>query len=332
MSRRAQLVLFAVGALVFAWLVSRIGLATLWHDAERTGWMFVPIVFLFAIVYAFNAAAWHVMLIDEPSRPPFWQTYAITVSGFSINFLTPMMNMGGEPFKIAAVGAWLGNRRAAGSVILYTLMHGLSILVTGYLSLVLGFIFLPKTPLILGVLVALSLLSIVITAVLLGCLKRGVLEQILNVLHRMPVLRHAARRWLEPRRQTLVELDQQIVELYHQRPRRFYQALVLECLGRAVFMIEYVLIAISVGAHMGYWSAYTIGGVSTLALNALFMVPFEVGTKEATFYLLFQSMGFDPQLGLYTSIVSRVRDFSWIGIGLMLIWLTGRRTMLERAT
>src|SRR5207302_10311057 len=99
-SRRTQLILFVVGAAVFGWLVSQIGMNQLWSDAKRTGWMAVPIIFLFAVVYLFNAAAWHVMMIDEPSRPPFWQTYAITVSGFSINFLTPMMNMGGEPFKI----------------------------------------------------------------------------------------------------------------------------------------------------------------------------------------------------------------------------------------
>jgi len=331
-SRRAQLILFVVGAAVFAWLVGQIGLHRLWADAQRTGWMAVPIVFLFAVVYLFNAAAWHVMMIDEPAHPPFWQTYAITVSGFSINFLTPMMNMGGEPFKIAAVGAWLGNRRAAGSVILYTLMHGLSILLTGYLSLVLGFIFLPKTPLVLGVLSVLTVLSIVITALVMGCLRKGVLEHILDFFHRMPFLQYVARRWLEPKRGALMEMDQQIVELYHQRPRRFYQALALECVGRGIFMVEYMLIAISVGVHMDYWSAYAIGGISTLILNATFVVPFEVGTKEATFYLLFQSMGFDPQLGFYTSIVSRVRDFSWIGIGLGLIWLTGRRTMLDQTT
>jgi hypothetical protein len=331
-SRKAQLILFVVGAGVFGWLVYQIGVARLWHDAQQTGWMFIPIVALFAIVYWFNAAAWHVMMMDEPSRPPFWQTYAITVSGFSINFLTPMMNMGGEPFKIAAAGAWLGQRRAAGYVILYTLMHGLSILVTGYLSVVLAFIFLPKTLPVFGLLLGLLALTTVLTVLILGCLRKGALEKILDILNRVPLVKLAARRWLEPRRTTLIQLDQQIVELYHQRPKRFYQALALECIGRAVFMVEYVLIAIGVGVSMNYWAAYAIGGVSTLILNALFFVPFEVGTKELTFLLLFQSMGFDPQLGFYTSIVSRVRDFGWIGIGLMLIWLTGRRTMLERTT
>jgi hypothetical protein len=332
MKRRTQVILFVVGGAVFAWLVSRIGVAALWHDAVRTGWMFVPIVLLFAFVYTLNAAAWYVMMVDEPNHPPFWQTYAITVSGFSINFLTPMMNMGGEPFKIAAVGAWLGTQRATGSVILYTMIHALSFFVTGFIALILALILLPHNPLALWGIAALAAASTLLTVLLLACLRQGVLERLLDLFNRLPVLRAVARRWIEPRRAVLVELDRQIVEFHHQRTRRFYQALTFECLSRALFMIEYVLIAYGVGVHMDYLTAYAIGGVSTLILNAMFFVPFEVGTKEGTFYLLFQLFGFDPRIGFYTSIVSRVRDFTWIGIGLALIWLTGRRDMVARKT
>jgi len=52
----------------------------------------------------------------------------------------------------------------------------------------------------------------------------------------------------------------------------------------------------------------------------LFFVPFELGAREGAFYLLFGLFGLDPQLGLYASIVSRVRDIVWIGAGLLLIW------------
>jgi hypothetical protein len=41
---------------------------------------------------------------------------------------------------------------------------------------------------------------------------------------------------------------------------------------------------------------------------------------------MFQLLGLDPALGVYTAIVSRLRDLSWIGGGLVLVWLSGRRT------
>src|SRR5205807_2174353 len=183
-------------------------------------WIFAPILILYGVVYACNTAAWWLIMADEPVRPPFWRAYAITVAGFSLNFVTPMVNVGGEPFKIAAAARWLGVRRAAGSVV-----------------------------------------------------------------------------------------------FYHRRPGRFFQALLLEYLSRSIFMLEYVLIGLGVGLHITYLQAYAIGGLTSLIQNAIFFVPFEVGTKEGSLYVFFQLLGLDPALGVYTAIVSRLRDMAWIGVG-----------------
>jgi hypothetical protein len=74
------------------------------------------------------------------------------------------------------------------------------------------------------------------------------------------------------------------------------------------------------GFRLNYFQAFTIGGLEAIAGNVLFVVPFEIGAREGAFYLLFRLFGMDPQLGLYTSIVGRVRDFVWIAAGLLLIW------------
>ena len=108
-------------------------------------------------------------------------------------------------------------------------------------------------------------------------------------------------------------------------PYRFLQALGLEYLSRAVLMVEYVLIALGVGLNITYLQAYVIGGLTSLIQNVMFIVPFEVGTKEGSLYLMFQLLGLDPALGVYTAIVSRLRDIAWIGVGLALVWLSGRR-------
>jgi len=68
--------------------------------------------------------------------------------------------------------------------------------------------------------------------------------------------------------------------------------------------------------------AFSIGGLEAIAGNVLFVVPFEIGAREGAFYMLFKLFGLDPQIGLYTSIVGRVRDFVWIAAGLLLIWAT----------
>src|SRR5207245_8299532 len=90
----------------------------------------------------------------------------------------------------------------------------------------------------------------------------------------------------------------------------------------AICIIGYVLIGLGVGFKMTYLQAYAIGGLTSLIQNVIFIVPFEVGTKEGSLYVLFRRVGGDPALGVYTAIVSRLRDLAWIAAGLRLVWLS----------
>jgi len=123
MSRTWQLALFVLGATVFGYLVAQIGITELTADAARTGLMFVPIVALYALVYACSALAWQLTMAGDPQRPSYWRTFAVLISSGALNFLTPLINAGGEPYRVAAMAPWLGKRRAAGSVILHRMLH-----------------------------------------------------------------------------------------------------------------------------------------------------------------------------------------------------------------
>lgn len=323
MKRPLRIALFVLGATVFAYLVARIGVGQLLSDAGRTGFMFVPIVLLYALVYACSALAWQ-LTMGESNRPPFWRTYAVQISASALNFLTPLINAGGEPFRAAAVAPWLGIRRATGSVILHRMLHSFAYVLVWFTAVVLAFPLLPhNTPgavlILLGV-VGVLLLGII--GLFMSAHRSGLLERILNWTSKIPLLRRLAARF-EPKRPMLVELDHQITDFYHRQPTRFVQAILLEYLSRCIFMFELVLIVVSLGFHLGYVLAFTIGGLEAIAGNVLFMVPFEIGAREGAFYVLFKLFGLDPKLGLYTSIVGRVRDFAWIAAGLLLILVIG---------
>ena len=330
MSRRTRLLLFLCGSGLFTYLVLHIGIATLVANAMDTGWMFIPIILLYGVVYVASTGAWVLILADEPRRPSFGRLYAVTTAGAALNFVTPMVNVGGEPFRIAAIAPWVTTRRAAGSVIIHNVLRTLGIFLSWLTALLLGFVLLPHDlPVRLALTVA-TLVSLALTAILFSGHRRGALEKTLNVLHRVPGLGRVAR-WLEPKREMLVQMDQQIAQFYHRHPVRFGAALLLEYVSRAVYMGEYYLIALSIGLPIGYLKCYLIGGLVSLVQNVLFVIPFEIGSKEGSLYLLFQMLGLDPHLGVYTAIATRLRDLVWIGIGLLLVWLAGRSGTAERS-
>jgi len=170
---------------------------------------------------------------------------------------------------------------------------------------------------VLPVALALAIVSALAALVLSGH-ERGGRVRSLELLQRLPLLGRLARS-LEPRRPALAQMDQQITAFYHASPGRFWTALGLEYLSRSLWMVEYWLICHGVGIAATFAQAFLIGGLSSLVQNALFFVPYELGTKEGALYALFKLAGLDPRAGVYTAVVSRARDLLWIAGGLGLL-------------
>src|SRR3989442_12434494 len=157
-------------------------------------------------------------------------------------------------------------------------------------ALALGLVPLPREPATVPVLLAAAVVLVGLTLLLLSAHRRGLLEKLLDVLHGLPLLRRMARA-LEPRRELLVQMDEQISQFYHRERRRFFAALGVGDLSRCIFMGEYWLIFLSVGVIAGYLTAYPVGGPSSLILNELSVVPFEAGTDEGLPQLLCHVLG-----------------------------------------
>ena len=322
MTRRVRIGLLLAGIVVYGAILWAVGLDTLFDNLRQAGWSLLPVLGVYAIVYAFYNAAWMVLLLDEPKRPGFWASFAITTSAFGINYITPVVNAGGEPYRAAATAAWTGTSRATGATVLYYLLHALSSFALWLAALVAGLIVLPRTAWHLSGIAILAVAILGLAALVLAAHRRGVLEALLNLLNRLPGLRRLGRI-LEQHRGSLVEMDVQIRQFWHDRPGRFAAAFGLECAGRAIQVLEFWLICRGVGIPISYAEALCMGGLAALALNVFFFMPFELGSKEGSMIGIFLALGYTAPLAVYASVVSRLRELAWIGIGLALMWESG---------
>lgn len=299
-------------------LVHRVGLGEILSNAASVGWMFLPVLALYGAVLVCNALAWHLTLAGEAARPPFGRLLGLTVSGAALNFVTPVINAGGEPYRVAGIVPWLGTRRAAGAVILVRMLNTLALILTWFTASVLALVLLPLHGPLLAIVIALAVLTLALAMLMFTGHQEGVLERLLDLLHRLPLFRVAAGR-LEGWRGVLTEMDRQIAGFYLRSPGRFFQALALEYLARAMLMAEYYLVGIGLGLGMSLADAYVVGGLASLIQNVIFIVPYELGVKESALFLLFGLIGLDPNAGLFTAVVIRARDLAWIAIGLLLV-------------
>lgn len=334
MSRRLRLVALALGVILFGLLLYRVGLHNLLDNLRRAGWVLAPVMLLWLGTYCCNATSWRLIMADEPGRPGFGAALNVTISGFALNYATPVLSVGGEALKVAAATRWLGNtRRAAGSVVgyrlLFTTAHVICMLVAVAIAVGHG----PATPVARWSLGFAALILLAEAALLLSIHRAGALLRLLALLHRIPGLGRLAAR-AEQKRDALSELDQLVTALWRTRPARFWTALSLEILGRTLMLGEFYLVPRSLGLAVTPWDAFAMGGLTSLVGLMLFVVPFGLGAKEAGSLGAFRLLGYDPAIGVYTAVVGRLRELSWIGIGLLLLALQPKKGTVngERGT
>lgn len=325
-THRAHLLFFAAGAIALAILIIRADPRRLVADVQEAGWTVPAIVAVYGVVYLLNTIAWRLTMI-EPPRLSYARAWMINVAAFAMNYLTPFASIGGEPFKIVAASQWMGARNATASVLNYRLVHIQAHLLVFLTGVALAFFILPAGTIATSVLIVMATALLALGALVLGVHREGVLERLFDLAGGLPLLRGAARR-LD--RASLVEIDRQLIAFHRSSPARYYGALLTEYAARVFSMLEFFIIAGGLGHPVGFGTAFLIGGFSSLIVNVFFFMPFNVGSKEGGLYAIFTALGLPPHIGMAAAVISRIRELTWILIGLFLV-LASRRTKQKRS-
>ncbi|MEP6589732.1 MAG: lysylphosphatidylglycerol synthase transmembrane domain-containing protein [Gemmatimonadota bacterium] len=329
-ARRIRLAGLGFGLLVLAILIQQTGPARLLREIHGAGWVLFPIVTLWGVVYACNARAWQLLVPARPRSFTFPRAFLLSVNAFALNFATPLLAMGGEPFRMAGATRYLGRSRAVGSVVSFRFLHALAHVLVFLMAIPAAALLLPHTLPVLALLGIAAVILLLIAAFLLSQHRQGVFERAVALLERTPFLRPLALR-LERHRPALQELDQELTAIHREAPWHFRRALGVELAGRLLSTMEYALILEALGLTQGIWHGFVIANLSSLVTNLLIFVPFELGTKEGGTYLIFGALGLDPALGMTAALLSRVRELSWLAIGLACGWWLDRDARLARA-
>lgn len=324
MSPRLRILTFVLGAALFALLIYHAGPAQLAANLRRAGWVLLPVVLLGIPVNACYATAWRLSMIGAERTPPLGRTAVISVGAFALNLVTPFVQAGGEVFRTGAVAPWLGIQRATGVTIAYYMLHTVSNLLIWLTGVVVVLLYLPLAPPLLAAFSVAAVLMVGLVLFIFWRHQQGVVAPIVGLLRRLPLLRRLVRP-LEARREQIEQFDAVITGFYHQDRGRFFLALGVDFLGRVLACGEYWLAARGVGLVLGLPQTLIVGALAGLAVNVVFFVPLETGVKESGLYLTFTLLGLDPVLGVYSAIVQRLREFVWVGLGLVCVSLAGGR-------
>lgn len=322
-AKKWKIFFFIFGVLLLGWMVYATGIDKIWKNIQETGLWFIPIVGVWLIVYILNTLASYSIIRDrdipKESLPSFGKVMKVTISGFAINYITPVVALGGEPYKIIEFQENLGSRKATSAVLSHSMMHILSHFVFWIIStFLIVFILKPSWPIVVACAITCVLFCWVLYLIFVGY-RKGLIVKTFRILGKIPLIKKWARKFNEEKIQSLQEIDQNIVTLYTKRKPTFFLALFLELAGRVVSCFELFFIAKAVGMDMTVLDCIVLYAGSTLFANILFFSPMQLGTREGGLALTLKLMGIKPGFGVYMGLVMRVRELFWIGIGLILM-------------
>ena len=119
-------VFLAIGvvAIIIMLCTSDLSYSELWDNVRRAGYWFPAVILLWVFLYLANAWSWSVIIHDGAApKVPFLKIYKYTISGYALNYVTPVGLLGGEPYRIMELTPYVGAAKATSSVILYAMMH-----------------------------------------------------------------------------------------------------------------------------------------------------------------------------------------------------------------
>lgn len=351
--QRLNNLFFVVGvvAVVVMILTFDVSFAELWQHLTHAGYWLVPILGIWLLVYGLNALAWQSIIKscsvpeegeEQVAKVNPWRIYRLTITGYALNYATPVGGLGGEPYRIMELSKNIGNQRATSSVILYAMMHFFAHFwlwfTSIFLYLALALIdYVPMTP-VVGILMGAAIVFCLLAFYVFSRgYKHGLVVKLIRWIGKIPGLKGWSTRFQERHAEALQNIDKQIASLHKQDKRSFYYSLLMEYGSRIVQSLEILFMLLLFGIDCGggfeglfftFLYSVLILSFTTLVANLIGFLPMQLGVQEGGFMLSIALIGMSTKLGsdvdsaalgIFVSIICRVREIIWIAIGMLLM-------------
>ncbi len=282
------------------------------------------IVGIWIVVYLFNAGAFYQIVNErntEGRHLPFLYALKYTISGFAFSYATPF-GFGGGPYRMLELGAYVGTRKAASSVVLYSMMHIFSHFCLWATAVILYICMYDVEPYLWSLFGVFALVCVVVVYFFYKGYRNGLVLKFFSIVSRIPV----ARRWLAPllerNAEAFEQIDSQIAAL-HTHARVFYSSLAMEYVARVINSLEYYFIMLALGHPVTLADSLLMLAFSSLIGNLLFFFPMQLGAREGSLVMIVRhlSVAAPAAVGLYASVLTRIRELAWIIVGVGLVRL-----------
>jgi hypothetical protein len=320
---RLRSIFLLAGLALFIYLLVQLGPGAVLAMLGRIGWGALPVAAAYAAYQSLRAAS---LSASVPAGRviPFRDALWIRLSGEAVQFLTFTGPFLAEPAK-----AMLLRRRGLSAVegfaatiteyLAYTITS--AVLAAGALSYLLVYGELTGAIRTAAFVIAGIMLVFLMTSAAAIGTRTHLLGAILEWVASLPLI----RRRLRPDMPAVHRMEDLLLDVMHDHPRRFARVLTLESASHLLHIVELFLILDALAIAAGIGTAVLIEGAAKFISLAFFFVPGQLGASEGIHALIFEAVGLPVVAGFTVPFVRRIRGVLVAALGLVGMTLLTRR-------
>ena len=299
----------AIGLAILAILVALVGKdETLAATARALGWQSLLVCLPFALIMAVDTLGWRYAFAYD--RVPFLRLMAARVAAVA--------PVGGDAIKVWFLGSHVPYRESVASVIVakttITLSQTLFLLLGVAVALALS-----VDARLVAAMLWLLLVELVGAGGFLFVQVTGLLGRGARRLARFGKLKAIA---------SAENLDQTLQSFYRRQWRRFSLSMGFHLLGWLMGVLETWLFLQVLHVPASLATAVVIETLGSAVRFATFFMPGSLGALEGANAAAFAALGFGAQAGLAFSLLRRLRQVVWIGLGVLVLLVARGRALL----
>jgi|GEM_PF-75222 len=345
------LFLMGLGGLCF--LIVEVGPRNILDAFVKLGWGLVFICAFYFIPYFCDALGWRFAFEKLPRSLTSWKLFWIRVAGEAVNNTTWTMDVGGEPVKAALLSRYgIGFPEAMASVIVAKttmVMAQVIFMLIGMAAL----LYHAEVPIELTIsLFIVTALGVIIVGAFFLVQNRSTYQSLAWVSRKASPQLHKtadfleqhggfftfiagvaerlriARKFVATHRADIRELDDRIGGYYQRHHARFAASIGCHLLGWLLGTVEIYVILQLLDVQAGWGEALAIECLHHLVRTVVFWMPMNLGNQEGGNYAIFLAFFDNPELGVAVSLIRRIRELGWAGIGwcVLLVFTQGKLT------
>ncbi len=273
------------------------------------------VIFVYFLAFLGDSVSWMLILTSLPVTFTWIRrTFIVRLAGEAFNNVVPAGGFAGEPVKAVLLKSryGIGYTEASASIVMARTVNMIALIV----FLVIGFVFM--------------VLSNDIDGTLKTTASAGLVFLSIGTALMFAVQRYSFSTWLAAKFggrtwamraagaiKIVEDLDRRFLDFYTHNRGRLWGALFLAFVNWMLGVVEVYFTFLFLGTEIAWTDAWMMEALAQMIRAAVFFIPLGIGAQEGAFVVITTAVTGAPGLGLACAAVRRIREVSWILLGLL---------------